>query len=126
MAWLEAKSNGLVNVVVVINHPIHVPSLWDYLGTKEVDSTESFDEGERQLKKLGWQEPGPTLWDGSAPKVEILFQDAEELSSSDEEEGEEAPGEMEPGQGFLLELRCVALHCTALPGWIHLIPSRLL
>ena len=57
MAWLEAKSNGLVNVVVVINHPIHVPSLWDYLGTKEVDSTESFDEGERQLKKLGWQEP---------------------------------------------------------------------
>ena len=106
MAWLEAKANGLVNVVVVVNCPIHVPSLWEYLGTKEIESTESIDQGERQLKKLEWQELEPTEWDGSAPRIQLLFQDAE-VSSSDEEEDTQIrePGELGPGQGFLLEMR---------------------
>jgi hypothetical protein len=107
MAWLEAKANGQVNVVVVVNCPINVPRLWEYLGTKEIESTESIDEGERQLKKLEWQELEPTEWDGSAPRIQLLFQDAEEISSSDEEDDTQIrePGELGPGQGFLLEMR---------------------
>ena len=110
MAWLESKANGLVNVVVVVNCPIHVPSLWEYTATKEIESTEAIDEGERQLKKLEWEESDPTEWDGSAPRIEILFQDAEELSSSDEEDETRIreTGELEPGQGFLLEMRYAA------------------
>lgn len=107
MAWLESKANSLVNIVVVVNCPVHVPTLWQYVRTKEIESTESIDEGERQLKKLEWQEPEPSEWDGSAPRIQILFQDAAEVSSSDEEDETQIRerGDLEPGQGFLLEMR---------------------
>jgi hypothetical protein len=60
-------------VRVKVNCHINLPALDTYLSTKPIELTDSISEPEIDIKKVIWTEKDHSLWMGSAPKIELLF-----------------------------------------------------
>ncbi len=58
---------------VKVNCTINLQALEAYLSVKPIELTDSISEPEIEIKKVIWTEKDNSLWMGSAPKIELLY-----------------------------------------------------
>jgi WD repeat-containing protein 35 len=73
MRWSEYKASGILMIRVKVNCSINLQPLETYLATKPIELTDSISEPEIDIKKVIWTEKDHNLWMGSAPKIELLY-----------------------------------------------------
>ncbi len=73
MRWSEYRASGVLMIRVKVNCSINLPALDTFLATKPIELTDSISEPEIDIKKVIWAEKDHNLWMGSAPKIELLY-----------------------------------------------------
>jgi hypothetical protein len=73
MGYLGELSQNFVQIERVVNQPMDTEKLEDYMRQKTIESTDGDDA--RCINKTVWQEEDDEEWCGSAPKIQVCYDD---------------------------------------------------
>merc|ERR1719440_618246 len=73
MGYLGDLAQNFVQIERVVNQPMDTEKLEDYMRQKTIESTDGDDA--RCINKTVWQEEDDEEWCGSAPKIQVCYDD---------------------------------------------------
>ncbi len=73
MRWLTRRSTGVLTYRFTANLPVELEALRRFLATKLLEEEDVDADQRTRVHKVAWQETDDALWGGSAPRVELLY-----------------------------------------------------